>query len=84
MSKRLDKRRNPPIHADIVARWDDVLKEGLPKEDRKSLYEKYLTPKNCVQYEPPILNKEVKASLSEPIITRDKRIANKQKRCQFV
>ncbi len=76
----LDRKLGPPIHADIVARWDDIIKEGLSKEDRKNLFEKYPIPKNCTQYEPPGLNKEVKASLPDSILNRDKRIADKQER----
>lgn len=82
MGKRLEpnKKRGPSIHADIVTRWDDILQEGLPIEDRKKIYEKYPVPENCTQYEPPTLNKEIKASLAEAILARDKRIAEKQEK----
>ncbi|XP_043470997.1 uncharacterized protein LOC122504132 [Leptopilina heterotoma] len=82
IGKRLDadNPRAPAIHNDIVVRWEEILQKGLPEEERKTLYKKYLTPENCVFIEPPKLNAEIKATLTDPIINRDKKIFDKQKK----
>lgn len=37
MGKRLDSdnQRAPALHNDIVVRWEDIIKKGLPEEERK-------------------------------------------------
>ncbi|XP_039305200.1 uncharacterized protein LOC120357772 [Solenopsis invicta] len=80
MGKRLEpNKKRGPIHADIVTRWDDILQKGLLIKDCKKIYEKYPVPENCIQYEPPTLNKEIKASLAEAILAKDKRKNRKRR-----
>ena len=82
MGKRLtiDKIRPSPLHDDIVVRWKEIYKEGLPKEEKLDLFKKYVLSDNCIFLEPPKLNLEVKASLQDPAITRDTRLTNKQEK----
>lgn len=74
-----EKKLGPAIHNDILVRWKGILKEGLRKKERENIFNKYPVPENCAIIEPPELNPEVKASLLEPIIARDKRMVEKQK-----
>lgn len=80
IGKRLDpeKQLSSAIHNDIVLRWQDILKNGLPKEERIEIFKRHPMPENCVPFEAPKLNAEIKASLMDPLITRDGRIAEKQ------
>lgn len=49
LGKRVDSARPlaPPRHKDIMIRWGDILKEGLPEEEKKELQKKYPTLENC-------------------------------------
>lgn len=67
------------IHNEIARRFEYIAISGISKEDRKELMEKYLTPANCTLIGAPLLNPEIKAALSEPVIKRDKCIEAKQK-----
>jgi hypothetical protein len=55
------------------------MNEGLTKEQREAILEKYKIPSNFEAAIPPILNKEISATLSELSINRDKRIIARQK-----
>lgn len=79
----------PPIHKNVIVRWKDVLKEGLPVEERNNLLKKYHQPQNCVFSEGPKINPEIKSaslinleikSVSLPVIDRDNRLVGKQDR----
>lgn len=52
---------------------------GVNKDARKEFQVKYLTPENCKLIDPPALNLEVKAALSESLQKKDTAIQNKQK-----
>ena len=82
IGKRLtkDKIRLPEFHNDIEVRWAEIYKEGLPKEERLDIIKKYALPENCIFMEAPKLNPEVKASLQEPVISRDSRLILKQEK----
>lgn len=58
----------------------DILKAGLPKEEKTVLFKKYSAPENCPFINPPKLNLEIKASLQEPVSSRDTRLTEKQDR----
>ena len=79
LGKRVDSANPlaPPLHKDIMIRWSDILKEGLPEEEKKELRKKYPTLENCTTMEPPKLNSEIKATVLESIIVRDNKIAEK-------
>lgn len=85
MGKRLDpdNQRASAIHKDIIVCWEDIIKKGLPEDERKNLFKKHLTPENCVIFEPPKLNAEIKASVLEPIISRDNKIVDTQRKVSY-
>lgn len=61
----------------MAVRWEDIIKRGLPKEERKTFLKKLRPPKNCTAVEPPKINLEVKSALDSAIIKRDERIVEK-------
>ncbi|XP_071637821.1 uncharacterized protein [Temnothorax longispinosus] len=73
-----DRTLAPPVHKDLAVRWEDIIKKGLPTEERKSLLKKLPPPENCTAIDPPKLNLEVKSALDNTIIKRDERIVEKQ------
>ncbi|RLU25337.1 hypothetical protein DMN91_001493 [Ooceraea biroi] len=68
------------IPQSIAIRIEDILKKGLPKEEREKLLKAHAPPLNCTLIDPPKLNEEIKASISEPLSKRDERIVEKQKK----
>ncbi|KAL0902233.1 hypothetical protein ABMA27_000153 [Loxostege sticticalis] len=67
------------IQVDLALRLKHYATEGLSKEMRKELTAKYLTPSNCALIDPPALNAEIKAAVTDNIVKRDKGIEAKQK-----
>lgn len=67
------------IQKDIAVRLEHYATTGLTKEARKVLKEKYLTPSNCKLIDPPVLNGEIKAAVSDTMTRRDKSIEEGQK-----
>ncbi|KAL4710273.1 hypothetical protein ACJJTC_003553 [Scirpophaga incertulas] len=67
------------IHKDLAVRLEHVVTNGLTKELRKELCEKYLLPNNCKLINAPILNAEIKAAISDLTAKRDKNIEFRQK-----
>ncbi|XP_076283313.1 uncharacterized protein LOC143210388 [Lasioglossum baleicum] len=82
IGKRLDPSRTmaSPILEDIAIRWADILRQGLPEEEKKELRRKYPIPENCITMEPPKLNPQIRATLLDPLISRDKKIVEKQQK----
>ncbi|KAM0724744.1 hypothetical protein ACS0PU_009128 [Formica fusca] len=70
----------PSIPRSIAVRLEDILKKGLPKEEKEKLIKEHAPPKNCVLIDPPKLNEEIKVSVSETATKRDDRIVEKQKK----
>jgi len=68
----------PAVHKDLAIRWEDIIKKGLPSEERKKLLKKFPPPENCIIIDPPKINLEVKSALDSTIIKRDERIVEKQ------
>lgn len=67
------------IQSDLAVRLQHIATNGLSKEVRKELCEKYLPPSNCTLIGAPELNAEIRAAVSEAVIKRDKGIEIKQK-----
>ena len=63
IGKRLtsEKTLANPIHKDLAVRWKEIYQDGLPKDLKTELFNKYSQPENCVFLEAPKLNLEVKA-----------------------
>jgi hypothetical protein len=66
------------INDQLASRLDYFASNGLTKEARKELSEKYLVPSNCVRIGAPTLNAEIKAALPENLVKRDKAIETRQ------
>ncbi|KAL7287682.1 hypothetical protein TKK_0018078 [Trichogramma kaykai] len=71
-----------PVHSTLASRWLEVLKLGLPKEERTELLKKYPPPKNCVFLDAPKLNNKIGLSLNESCRKRDERIVFKHSKLQ--
>ncbi|XP_050297431.1 uncharacterized protein LOC126736864 isoform X1 [Anthonomus grandis grandis] len=63
--------KGPPLCEALVNRWSSYLSEGLEKDIREALIEKYKTPDNGQFLEAPKLNPEIEISLSPAQIKRD-------------
>ncbi|KAJ8723780.1 hypothetical protein PYW07_007760 [Mythimna separata] len=74
-----DKKYGKEINKELSIRLQHWTTMGITKEQRKELKEKYLTPENAKLIDPPELNAEIKAAVSDIITKRDKAIENKQK-----
>ncbi|XP_053999879.1 transposable element Tcb2 transposase [Hylaeus anthracinus] len=70
----------PPVHKDLVVRYEDVIKEGLSEEIRVEVLKKYPSPNNCTSIDPPKLNPEFKFVVQELVSKRDDRIRKKQEK----
>lgn len=68
----------PAIPNSIAVRIEDILKKGLPKEEREKLLKAHAPPKNCVLIDPPKLNEEIKVSINETSKKRDHRGETKE------
>ena len=75
-----DKVLAPPMHQKIAVRWEEIIKVGLPTNDRTAILQKYPPPSNCNLTNPPKLNAVVKTALPEAAIKRDDRIMTKQEK----
>ena len=73
------KEYSKEIQSDLAVRLQHIATNGLSKETRKELCDKYLPPSNCTLIDAPELNPEVKAAAYEGTIKRDKEIELKQK-----
>lgn len=80
IGKRLTSEKvfGEAIHQDVAVRWLDVLKQGLPKDEKVELIKRYPTPQNCTLFDPPKLNQEFSMLLNDVNKKRDNRILAKQ------
>lgn len=69
----------PEINKDLAVRLEHIATNGLTKEIRKELIEKYLLPTNCKLINAPTLNAEIKAAVADMTLKRDKSIELRQK-----
>ncbi|KAL1489062.1 hypothetical protein ABEB36_014007 [Hypothenemus hampei] len=65
------------LHQSLVARWPTWLSEGLPKEAKNTLIDKY-PRKGNVHLEAPELNGEIAATLNESGLKRDRLFVEEQ------
>ncbi|CAD6208818.1 GSCOCG00003625001-RA-CDS, partial [Cotesia congregata] len=66
------------LHSSISNRWKKYLSDGLKKEVKDSLLDKY-PRKGKLSFEPPILNEEVTVNLKDSALKRDKYFCLTQK-----
>lgn len=67
------------IRPELASRMQHWATEGLCKDSRKELLEKYILPSNCQQIGAPTINVEIKAAIPTNILNRDRGIELKQK-----
>lgn len=60
----------PDIHFAVAEHWTKILQDGLPKEQKKDLQEKYPTIGNCLT-KAPNFNPEVKTAMSAAAIKKN-------------
>ncbi|XP_048482646.1 uncharacterized protein LOC125488553 isoform X2 [Plutella xylostella] len=66
------------LQADVAARFQRILQDGLNKEEKDGLIKKYPYPKNVPLAKSPTLNPEISVNLAEACKLRDKRLLSKQ------
>lgn len=66
------------IPKDMIIRWEEILTNGLPTDDRVALVKKYPPPSNGAIIDLRKVNPEVRASIQESVIKRDEQILAKQ------
>lgn len=67
------------LRPELASRWTKIMCEGLGKEAREAICNKYPTPNNFKNAIAPVMNPEIAASLSETTLKRDKRFVYQQK-----
>lgn len=79
IGQRLEPERvlAAPVHSSFAVRWMEILKLGLPSDEKNDLIKKYPPPKNCEFLDPPKLNPEIVHTMNDTARLRDKRIADK-------
>ncbi|XP_048477959.1 uncharacterized protein LOC125488546 [Plutella xylostella] len=66
------------LQADVAARFQRILQDGLNKEEKDGLIKKCSYPKNVPLAKSPTLNPEISVNLAEACKLRDKRLLSKQ------
>lgn len=77
-SKEKEEVYGPKIPEEISKRWGRIIVEGLGKEQKQELIEKFLIPENFKSLKAPKLNAEISAVLSDSSRQRDKRMEKSQ------
>ena len=67
-----DKLQSDNIHRSLANRWIDIIKKGLTQEVRRELLQKYPEPKNLLVVKPPSINPEIKRTMTDAAIKKDK------------
>lgn len=73
------KKYGKDIQKDLAIRFNHIATNGLSKELRKEIREKYSIPANCTLIDAPQINPEVKAAISETTAKRLGAMEQKQK-----
>lgn len=68
------------LHPMLALAWEKILLEGLKKEKKVEILEKYLRKGNC-PIQAPKLNPEIEASVNDTIKKRDKYLSADQELC---
>lgn len=76
-----EERAGKDLHNKIATQWQHFLLKGLTKDERTTILNAYLPPKNCPNLIPPKLNVEVHSALNE--IERKKDIYSQSKQTQL-
>ncbi|XP_050312715.1 uncharacterized protein LOC126747856 [Anthonomus grandis grandis] len=77
-----DPEQNPEanavLHPALTSRWSHLLINGLEKEEKLTLLNKYVLPSNCEAMAPPEVNPEILNILSNSNSNRDKNLQGQQ------
>ncbi|KAJ8929757.1 hypothetical protein NQ314_017528, partial [Rhamnusium bicolor] len=77
-TKRDGPKLSDPVHVDIAARWETILKQGLGAKTKNTLIKKYPPAANCPSMQAPRINLEVKGAATEAALRRDDWLVDKQ------
>lgn len=66
-----DKGKKSNLHPKLASTWQKILSEGLKREKKMALLDKYLRSGNC-PFQTPKLNIEIEASIKEASVKRDR------------
>lgn len=75
---KITEEKGENIRQELVNRWNNILKQGIAKENWPKLINKYRTPGNFPMAIAPKLNPELVAALSENTLKRDKKFEYRQ------
>ncbi|VEN46832.1 unnamed protein product [Callosobruchus maculatus] len=64
-------KAGPAVNNDTASHWTSILKNGLNKDLRRELIEKYPIIENCLALCPPKLNEEISVGLQDFTIRQD-------------
>ncbi|XP_060810803.1 uncharacterized protein LOC132904432 [Amyelois transitella] len=67
------------IQKDLAVRLEHIATQGLSRETRKELLEKFLIPSNCTLIDAPAINPEIKGAIPIVVAKRTKAMEYKQK-----
>ncbi|XP_047999635.1 uncharacterized protein LOC125236754 [Leguminivora glycinivorella] len=77
-TKEKEEKFGPNVPDEIAKRWGRITVEGLGKEEKEELTEKFLVPENFKLLKAPKLNAEIATVMSESSRQRDKRMEKSQ------
>nr|CAI5818718.1 unnamed protein product [Callosobruchus analis] len=67
-----------PLHEELVIRWQAYLQDGISKEQKQSIFDKYSLYENCPILQAPDLGPELMACLDAKTWRQDKFLTNLQ------
>ncbi|XP_059615632.1 uncharacterized protein LOC132261098 [Phlebotomus argentipes] len=70
----------PDVIPNLAMRFEEIVEKGLPEESVKELLLQLTPPKNCLRFEPPVLNQLVKIIMHDAIVARDDKIVKRQQK----
>lgn len=75
---KASEKLDPPLHAELVNRWETYVKQGIDKDKLKKIIDNYSIPENCTQLAAPQLNPEIQNNLADSENKSDTYIAKIQ------
>lgn len=66
------------LHKDVASRWNHILLNGLPKEEKTDILKLYLPAENCLFMKAPKINAEIKSAIPEAVYKKDAYNESKQ------
>ena len=66
-----NEKPGPDLHTAVSDRWSVILKEGFSKEFKEPLMKKYPFPANCPMLKAPLINPEIKSTMTHISMKKD-------------